>query len=97
MKIYIDSDYKCYAEAAEGLTEVETPFFDGKCREFIEGYRYIPAGQTWTRSDGRTFEGEMVTPYKDYRILASAQYDADRVEFKDMTDALNLLGVDVNG
>lgn len=95
--IYIDSDYKCYTEPAEGLTAVETNLFDGKCKEFIEGYRYVPAGHVWMREDGYQFSGEMVAPWKDYRLLVAAQYEADVVEMKDMTEALNTLGVSIDG
>ena len=37
MTIYIDSDYKCHSSSGDGMTAVETDFFDGKCRQNIEG------------------------------------------------------------
>ena len=52
MTIYIDSDYKCYVSDAEGRRAVETDFFDGKCPEWIESYRFVPADETWTLEDG---------------------------------------------
>lgn len=73
MKVYIDSDFKCHVGSGEGLTEVETSFFDDKCDEFIEGYRFVPAGSTWTSDDGTEFAGEMISPWKDYIELAMAQ------------------------
>lgn len=78
MTIYIDSDFKCYITAAEGRRAFEVSHFDGKCSAFTEGYRYIPAGEMWTRSDGVQFTGEMLSPWKDYNILAAfqAQYEA---------------------
>ncbi len=99
MTIYIDSDYKCYAEQAEDLTAVESAFFDGKCKTFIEGYRFVPSGESWTREDGVVFKGEMVAPWKDYSALAAAQagYEEAAAEMQDMQEALNLLGVDANG
>ena len=99
MKIYIDSEYKCYTESAEGRTAVETDAFNGKCKTFIEGYRFIPSGETWTREDGVVFSGEMVAPWKDYAGLAAAQagYEEAAAELHDMREALNLLGVDANG
>ena len=99
MEIYIDSDYKCHVEAAEGLTAVETDFFDGKYKAYIEGYRFVPAGKTWTREDGVVFTGEMIAPWKDYSALAAAQagYEEAAAELQDMQEALNLLGVDANG
>lgn len=73
MTIYIDADFKCHTAPGEGLTEVETARFDGKCAAYIEGYRYVPAGQSWTRGDGEVFAGEMISPWLDYRALESAQ------------------------
>lgn len=99
MTIHIDSDYKCRTEAAEGLRAVETHLFDGKCPRFIEGYRFVPAGETWTREDGEVFAGEMIAPHEDYRILAAAQkqYEENLAERQDMQTALNTLGVTVDG
>lgn len=73
MKIYIDSDYKCYTTPADGLTAIETDAFDGKCRQYIEGYRFVPNGGIWVRDDGEVFEGEMVAPWRDYELLAEFQ------------------------
>ena len=70
MKVYIDSAFKCHVGSGEGLTEVEVSFFDNKCDEFVEGYRFVPSGSTWTREDGVEFAGEMVSPWKDYNELA---------------------------
>ena len=86
MTIYIDSDYKCYTSEADGRRAVETNFFNGKCPEWIESYRFVPEGETWTREDGEVFKGEMVTPWKDlgeayvaqtaYLERQNAQYEA---------------------
>ena len=73
MTIYIDNDYKCYTSPANGLTAIETDFFDGKCRQLIEGYRFVPAGETWTRKDGQVFAGEMVAPWRNYELLVELQ------------------------
>ena len=73
MTIYIDNDYKCHTSPGDGLTAVETDAFDGKCRQFIEGYRFVPAGQSWEREDGQVFYGEMIAPWRDYKILAELQ------------------------
>ena len=82
MTIYIDSDYKCHITTADGLTAVETDVFDGKCQAYIEGYRLVPAGASWTRPDGVTFQGEMVSPWKLWRDLDSAQraYEQEQLE-----------------
>lgn len=73
MTIYIDSEYKCYTSPADGLTAVETDAFDGKCRQFIEGYRFVPAGETWIREDGQAFAGGMIAPCRPYEILVELQ------------------------
>ena len=80
MMIYIDNEYKCHTSPGNGLVEVETAFFDGKCVAYIEGYRYVPAGQTWTREDGTVFTGEMVSPWKPWAELDAAQraYERER-------------------
>lgn len=93
--IYIDSEFKCHATNDGTMTEVETDCFDGKCNAFIEGYRFVPAGESWTREDGKVFTGEMVTPWKDHTILAAyqEQYEANLAEIEDMRNALNVMGV----
>ena len=73
MKIYIDSEFKCHTSPGKGLTAVETDAFDGKCRQLIEGYRFIPAGCTWVREDGVEFTGVMIAPFRDYSILEELQ------------------------
>lgn len=79
MTIYIDNDFECHASNPDGTyTAVETNFFDGKCAAYIEGYRFVPAGATWTRPDGVVFQGEMISPRKDWRELDAAQRDYER-------------------
>ena len=73
MTVYIDSDFHCHTSPAEGLTAVETDAFNGKCRQYIEGYRFVPNGGIWVRDDGEVFEGEMVAPWQDYAVLAEFQ------------------------
>ena len=95
MKIYIDNDYKCHISPGGGLTAVETDAFDGKCRQYIEGYRFVPSGEIWTREDGQTFTGEMVAPWRPYEILAEFQsiYGEELAKQADMAAALDVLGV----
>ena len=97
--IYIDSDFKCYTTNDGSRTAIDTDFFDGKCTAFIEGYRFIPEGESWIRNDGVTFVGDMVAPWKDYNILLAyqEQYEAMLPEIQDMQTALNTLGVTVDG
>ena len=73
MTIYIDSDYKCHVSAAEGRRAIETDAFNGKCAEWIESYRFVPEGETWTREDGEEFRGEMTAPWKDLGEAYAAQ------------------------
>ena len=90
MTIYIDSDYKCHVSPADGLTAVETDAFEGKCHQFIEGYRFVPSGESWTREDGEVFTGEMIAPWKSYEILAELQalYEEEQAKQADMAAAL---------
>ena len=86
MTIYIDNDYKCYVSDADGRRTIETDAFNGKCAEWIESFRFVPAGETWTRGDGEVFNGEMTAPWKDlseayaaqaaYVTAQNAQYEA---------------------
>lgn len=93
MKIYIDNDYKCHVSNDGTLTAIETDAFDGKCDAFVEGYRFVPSGESWTRSDGVVFHGEMIAPWKNYAELDSAQREYERALILDMQNALNKLGV----
>ena len=95
MTIYIDSDHKCYVSAAEGRRAIETNEFDGKCPEWIESFRFVPEGETWTREDGEVFRGEMIAPWRDYAILAELQalYEEEQAKQADMQAALDYLGV----
>ena len=76
--IYLDSDFKCHSFDDGTMTSVETDFFDGKCDAYIEGYRIIPAGESWTRSDGERFTGEMIAPWKPWQELDDAQREYER-------------------
>lgn len=84
MTIYLDSDFICHLTNDGTMQEVETDAFDGQPKEYIEGYRYVPQGQTWTREDGVQFSGIMIAPAKDYnRIMtdvAISYLDDDEAE-----------------
>lgn len=105
MLIYIDNDCRCHAENDGTKRPFEVPFFDGKCAAVIEGYRYVPEGEAWTRSDGVKFDGEMIAPFIDSRILDAyqKQYEAMlpeleqiKTDLADADDALNIMEVHVN-
>lgn len=99
MKICIDSDYKCHTTNDGTMREFEVPYFDGKCIEFIEGYRYVPKGETWKREDGEVFTGPTFSPWEDSRELVKAQmqYEIEqlRIDLADADAALAELGVEV--
>lgn len=76
--IYVDSDFKCHVADDGTMTAVETDYFDGKCDAFIQGYRFIPAGKSWTRYDGVVFYGEMIAPWMPYQELDSIQQEYER-------------------
>ena len=99
MTIYIDNDYKCHVSNADGRRRIETDFFDGKCREWIESFRYVPEGETWTRGDGEVFTN-MTAPWKDLHEAYAAQTayveqqpSTAQAQAADMQAALNVLGV----
>ncbi len=99
MAIYIDSDYKCYTADADGRGAIETDAFDGKCEEWIESFRYVPAGETWVREDGEAFTN-MIAPWKDLGEAYAAQaayveqqLSTAQAQAADMQAALNVLGV----
>lgn len=96
MTIYIDADYRCHTAPGEGLRAVETDAFAGNCTRYIEGYRYVPAGESWTREDGEVFSGEMIAPAEDSRLLEAAQaaYEEAQAENADALAALEVLGVE---
>lgn len=86
MTIYIDTDFKCYTSNLNStLIAIETNFFDGKCQAYIEGYRFVPAGESWIREDGMVFNGEMISPWKDWRELDSIQRDYEKKQIEALT------------
>lgn len=91
MIIHIDSDFKCHVADDGTMTAVETAFFDGKCTAFVEGYRFVPDGETWTRPDGVVFTGEMIAPWKGYNELDAAQREYERQKLADAEAALAIL------
>ncbi len=77
---YLDSDYRVHVTCGEGMTPWEdiTGYFAGKCRAYIEGYRVIPEGESWTDSQGRVYEGMMIAPTVSYDQLRAAQEAFER-------------------
>lgn len=81
MIIYLDSDFKCHIRNDGTLIAVETAAFDGKCDAYIEGYRFVPSGKTWVREDGVEFAGEMIAPWKPWKVLDEAQREYEREQY----------------
>ena len=91
-KIYIDSEYMCHIDNTDNrYREVETSLFDGKCTEFVEGYRFVPSDESWTREDGEVFAGEMISPWKDFDELDAVQREYEREKLADAENALTIL------
>lgn len=93
--IYIDADFKCHTSNDGTMRAVETSFFDGKCDAVVEGYRFIPANESWTRADGKVFHGEMITMWKDSVSLDKAQREYEKQLLAEYAEALKVLGVEV--
>lgn len=93
MTIYIDDDYKCYVSAADGRRAIETDFFDGKCKVFIEGYRFVPAGEKWIMPNGVFCRGEMAAPWRDYNYLQVVQEAYEQGQDEILTMVESALGV----
>lgn len=90
MTIYLDSYFKCHVTNPTGeYREIEIDFFNGKCDEFIEGYRYIPEGEMWTRPDGKVFIGKMTMPWKPYNELDDAQCEYEMRHISEYSSALS--------
>lgn len=85
MTIYIDKNFHCFAEPEEGLEAVETGFFDGKAPGYIEGYRFIPAGHSWTGEDGTVYRGEAAFPVTDWEALDKIQREYERERIPALT------------
>ena len=94
MMIYIDSEYKCHITNDGTRRAFEVSFFNGKCAEFIEGYRYIPSSEPWARPDGVVFTGEMIAPWKDYNQLYKAQLEYEVTQYEaSLSEIETALGV----
>lgn len=87
MIIYVDKKHHCHATNQDGeYTAVETDFFDGKCDAFIEGHCYEIKEN-----------GYAIYAWKPYNELDSAQRAYEQDLIADMQQALNTLGVSVDG
>lgn len=86
--IYLDSEFKCHLSKDGTMSAVETDFFDGKCDTLIEGYRFVPAGESWIREDGAVFDGELAFPWEPMEELEEAQREYEREMLRQYEKAL---------
>lgn len=85
--IYLDSNFMCHLDPADGRQAVETDAFDSLCAAALECYRYIPAGQAWTRPDGRITPGLFIQSVKE-SVDAQRQYELDEADHLEELGAL---------
>ena len=98
MKIYIDSDFKCHTKPADGLREFETKFFSNVPDAYVEGYRYVPDGETWVLKtptynmehevvgESETeFIGEMMAPWKPWEELDKILREFEQTQNRELT------------
>jgi len=73
--IYLDKQCRCHVDNGGGQYREweDSGFFTGKSAAFIEGFRVVPDGETWTREDGVEFIGLMIAPAVNFDILQAAQ------------------------
>lgn len=90
MKTYIDKENKCHVSNDGTMREVETPVFDDKCADYIEGFTFVPVGEA----------SGVFSPWKDYAKLEKAQLEYEleqlKAELADADAALAILGVSVD-
>ena len=99
MIVFLDENYICHAENSGNLAAVDVDHFDGKCPTYINGYRYIPDGHSWTAPDGTVYQGEMLSPWKPWDALDAAQRAYEQQQLAAYEQALSeieaALGVSV--
>ena len=71
--------FMCHATDNGAMQAVETDAFDNLCAGAIECYRYIPAGQAWTRPDGRITPGPFIQAVKESAEI-QRQYELDEAQ-----------------
>ena len=85
MKIYLDGAYRCHVSNDGNMREMDVPQFDGKCQAYIEGYRYVPTGETWTMANGKVLSGDVLTSWKPWQELDAAQRVYEREQLESLT------------
>ena len=80
MIFFIDKENKCHVTDDGTMRECEDARFDNKCKEYIEGFYYIPAGETAV-INGVEYTGRVLCAFKPFTELAYAQtlYDLEQL------------------
>lgn len=82
MKIYIDADFHCHATNPDGnFREVEHPFFDGKCAEFIEGF-CCDDSNDYVQIYARNRYAELDATQREYERQMLAEYESALAEIE---------------
>lgn len=90
---YLDNDFMLHVENDGTMTAWvdEAGFFSGKGKAFVEGYRVVPEGMSWKRSDERVFKGLMITPAKNHMELMMAQLQEENDALREENELLDEL------
>lgn len=92
--VFVDADFMCHVTNDGTMAEVQTESFDNLCNNAIEQMRFVPNGETWTRSDGRIIHGVFIQATDSAIIDAyQRQWREDQEQMTDMQNALEILGV----
>lgn len=94
--IYIDSNFRCHIVNDGTMTLVETDVFDAMPNPVIECYRFVPNGHSHTKPNGVTVRGEFIQPFVTEKELDAAQREYEQQLLTEYSEALQLLGVDLN-
>ena len=87
MLVYVDNENKCHVTNETGTyAAVETSFFDGKCKEFIEGFLCVISEENGTRE---------ITPWKPFSELDAAQRAYEQQMLKEYEELIDELYAEV--
>lgn len=75
--IYIDGNFICHADYADGRAAVETDALDNVCDAALVCYIYVPVDESYTKPNGNTVKGEFIQCF-DTRVanMLQRQYKA---------------------
>ena len=79
--IYIDGNFICHTEKAEGRMTVETEALDHVCDAALRYYVYVPVGSVYKKGNGVTVNGEFIQCVNSEKA-ASAQLEHEIAQIK---------------